>query len=432
MLDSSALYKEALKLIPGGVNSPVRAGQAVGAEPKFVARGQGAYIFDVEGQKYVDFVGSWGPLILGHAYSPVVEAIAEAARLGSSFGAPTEAETKLATLIHSHLPNVPMLRLVNSGTEAAMSAIRLARGATSRDKILKFTGCYHGHADSLLVAAGSGLATFSLPSSLGTPKSLAELTITCPYNDPESLKELLAKAGDQIAAVIVELVAGNMGLVLPKPEFIEALKTLPQKYGALLIADEVITGFRVGFGGAQGLYSLKPDLTILGKIIGGGLPLAAFGGRRDLMEQLAPLGGVYQAGTLSGNPVAVAAGLATLETLTANPQIYIDLTALTEKWTTGLSSLIEAKGWPHTITRLGSMNTLFFSPDPVYDLASAQKSDTRLYGAYFRTARASGVWLPPSQFETTFLSAAFTEATVNEALARLEIGLKNFPSPPIN
>ncbi|MDR1084244.1 MAG: glutamate-1-semialdehyde 2,1-aminomutase [Deltaproteobacteria bacterium] len=415
MSESSRLYREALKLIPGGVNSPVRACRTVGREPLFVSHGRGAYIWDADGKKYIDFVSSWGPLILGHAHPEIVAAVTRAAEKGSSFGAPHEAETRLAELINRLMPGLEMVRLVSSGTEAAMSAVRLARGATGRDKILKFTGCYHGHADSLLVAAGSGLATFSLPGSLGVPKCLAGLTVTCPYNDPESLKTLLARTGDSLAAVIVEVAAGNMGLVPPKPEFLDVLKDL-KRYGILLIADEVITGFRVGLKGAQHYYGLSPELTVLGKIIGGGLPLAAFGGRKELMELLAPLGGVYQAGTLSGNPPAVAAGLKTLEILAENPDIYPKTASLNDIWTSGLGELAKVKGCPHYLTKLESMSTIFFTEGPVFDLSSASKSDLNFYGAYFRAMSDEGIWLAPSQFETAFLSAAFTESIVSEAL----------------
>jgi glutamate-1-semialdehyde 2,1-aminomutase len=380
-----------------------------------VSRGEGPYIFDVDGEKYIDFVSSWGPLILGQAHPEVVAAISEAAQKGTTFGAPTVGETLLAAKIKELMPSLAMSRLVSSGTEAAMSAIRLARGATGRDKILKFVGCYHGHADSLLVAAGSGLATFSLPGSKGVPKSLAELTITCPYNDPKSLMTLLNKAGSEIAAVIVEIAAGNMGLVLPKPDFIEALKKVPD-YGALLIADEVITGFRVGLNGAQHYYGINPDLTVLGKILGGGLPLAAFGGRANLMEQLSPLGDVYQAGTLSGNPLAVAAGLKTLEILSASPSFYEHLRLLNSYWTKGLGELAAAKGVPHYVTQLESMSTIFFAPGPVYDLSSAQKSDQKFYGSFFRAMLKAGLWLAPSQFETAFISGAFTHNIIDEAL----------------
>jgi glutamate-1-semialdehyde 2,1-aminomutase len=306
-----------------------------------------------------------------------------------------------------------------------MSAIRLARGATGRDLIVKFSGCYHGHSDGLLVAAGSGLATFGLPASLGVPKALAALTLVSPYNDREALEGLFAREGDKIAAVIVELVAGNMGLIPPKPEFLAALADLTKRNGALLIADEVITGFRVGLNSAQGRYGLSPDLTVLGKIIGGGLPLAAFGGRAELMDLLAPLGGVYQAGTLSGNPLAVAAGLATLTVLTETPGFYERLDSLAKKWTFGLSDLLTAKGLPHQITQLGSMSTVFFSKEPVYNLESANKCDLKLFGAYFRALRDQGIWLPPSQFETTFLSAAFDQELVELALEKAAIGLKN-------
>jgi glutamate-1-semialdehyde 2,1-aminomutase len=378
----------------------------------------------VEGQKYIDFVGSWGPLILGHAYPTVVEAIIKAAQKGSTYGAPTEGETRLAELIKLHMPNVPTVRLVSSGTEAAMSAIRLARGFTGREKIVKFAGCYHGHADSLLVAAGSGLTTLSLPSSLGVPKSLAALTIVAPYNDPESLKKIFEAEGQNIAAVIVELIAGNMGLVLPSPDFIAALKTLPKAHGALLIADEVITGFRVGLGGAQELYGLKPDLTVLGKIIGGGLPLAAFGGPQEITSFLAPQGGVYQAGTLSGNPLAVAAGIATLETLAANPNIYSQMASLTETWTNGLTKIFKDHNLSTFLTSKGSASTVFFNQGPVYNLETALKSDLKAYGAYYRAMRDQGIWLPPSQFETTFLSTAFTPKIVNAALEIAALAVK--------
>jgi glutamate-1-semialdehyde 2,1-aminomutase len=416
---SELLFKEAQKYIPGGVNSPVRACQAVGTNPRFVKKGLGARIFDEDGREYLDLVGSWGPLIFGHCPPSVLKAVTEAANNGSTFGAPTEAETRLVSLISECLPSIEMARLVSSGTEAAMSAIRLARGATGRDKIVKFQGCYHGHADSLLVAAGSGLATFSLPGSLGVPKALAELTITCPYNDPESLAEIFRLAGEEIAAVIVEPVAGNMGLVIPKPGFLESTAELCRKHGALFILDEVITGFRLGLGGAQGLYGLKPDLTVLGKIIGGGLPLAAFGGRRDLMGLLAPLGGVYQAGTLSGNPLAVAAGIATIERLKSeNP--YGRINHMSGRWAEGLRELANKNGLEATVNQLGSMSTIFFAPGPVYDLATAKKSDLGLYAAWFRSMLALGVWLPPSQFETVFISAGILFSEVEDLLEAAE------------
>jgi glutamate-1-semialdehyde 2,1-aminomutase len=421
-MSSSQLFTEALKYIPGGVNSPVRACAAVGGRPRFAARGEGAYIFDEDGRKYIDFTNSWGPLILGHAPKLVIEAISRTARLGTTFGAPTARETKLAETVSRLMPQVPMIRLVSSGTEAAMSAVRLARGASGRDLILKFTGCYHGHADSLLVSAGSGLATLSLPGSLGVPKALAELTLTCPFNDSGRLKALLEKYGGQLAAVITEIVPGNMGLVLPKPDFLETLAGLSSQ-GILLIADEVITGFRLGLGGAQDFYKIKPDLTVLGKILGGGLPLAAFGGRADLMNQLAPAGGVYQAGTLSGNPLAVAAGLAVLDELELNPEIYFEIAALTEQWTQGLEDRFRKKGIPSYLSRIGSMSTVFFASGPVENYEDAQKSDLKLFSAYWRAMLDEGIWLPPSQFETAFLSAAFTEDTVAEGLEKADRAL---------
>jgi glutamate-1-semialdehyde 2,1-aminomutase len=416
---SEFLFKEAQNYIPGGVNSPVRACQAVGTTPRFVKRGQGARIYDEDGREYLDLVGSWGPLIFGHCPPSVVKAVTEAAQNGSTFGAPTAAETKLASLINSYIPSMEMVRLVSSGTEAAMSAIRLARGATGRDKILKFQGCYHGHADSLLVAAGSGLATFSLPGSLGVPKALAELTITCPYNDLESLTELFELVGEEIAAVIVEPVAGNMGLVLPKVGFLEGLAALCQKYGSLFICDEVITGFRLGLGGVQAVYGLKPDLTILGKIIGGGLPLAAFGGRRELMELLAPLGGVYQAGTLSGNPLAVAAGISTIERLVSEKP-WGRINHISQLWAQGLKDLGKKKGLPITINQFGSMSTLFFTEGPVDDLTTAKKSDLNLYAAWYRSMLEKGVWLPPSQFETIFISGGILFSEIDDLLEAAE------------
>ena len=424
-LSSEALFKEAEEIIPGGVNSPVRACRAVGATPRFVQSGRGARIKDVDGREYLDLVCSWGPLIFGHGDPSIKKAVIEALERGASFGATTAAETHLASLIRSHLPSMEMVRLVSSGTEAAMSAIRLARGYTGRDKIIKFAGCYHGHADSLLVAAGSGLATFGIPSSEGVPKALAQLTITCPYNDPEALSDLFRLAGREVACVICEPVAGNMGLVLPEPGFLEAITRLCSQYGALFICDEVITGFRVGLSGAQGLYGLKPDLTVLGKIIGGGLPLAAFGGRREVMERLAPLGGVYQAGTLSGNPLAVAAGIASLERLASEIGIYGRLDHMARRWAEGLREIAKAKGLPATVNQLGSMSTLFFAPGPVRDFDSASKSDAALYGAWFRAMLERGVWLPPSQFETAFISAGFVFDEIDDLLERAEAALKS-------
>jgi glutamate-1-semialdehyde 2,1-aminomutase len=416
MEKSRKLFEEAIRAIPGGGNRPVRACRSVGGDPVFVERGRGARIIDAEGREYLDFVSSWGPLICGHAAPWVVKAATEALERGSSFGAPTEAEVRLAQRLIAHYPATEMVRLVNSGTEAAMSAIRLARGFTGRDRLVKFQGCYHGHADSLLVAAGSGLATLGLPGCPGVPPALAELTLTAPYNDVPALTEIMTKFGDGVAAVIVEPVAGNMGVVVPEPDFLPAVAVLARRHGALFICDEVITGFRLGLGGAQAHYKLKPDLTIWGKIIGGGLPLAAFGGRREIMERLAPSGDVYQAGTLSGNPLAVAAGLASVDYLAANPSVYARLAQAGQIWADGLARLARARDLDVCANRVGSMATLFFTSGPVRDYDSALKSDTGLYGAFWRGMLKRGVWLPPSQFEATFTSAGMVPDDLDTAL----------------
>ncbi len=411
---SDSLFESAQRLIPGGVNSPVRAFRGVGGRPFFVARAEGARIWDVDGQSYLDFLGSWGPLILGHAPAAVVEAIGEAARRGTSYGAPTPWEVEIAEVISRAIPSVEMLRLVSSGTEAAMSVIRLARGATGRDAIVKFEGCYHGHADSLLVKAGSGGATFSLPDSAGVPPSLAALTVTVPFNDLAAVRQTFASRGSEIAAVIVEPVAGNMGVVPPAPGFLAGLRDLTARHGALLIFDEVITGFRVAYGGAQTLYGVTPDLTCLGKIIGGGLPVGAYGGRRDLMAHVAPLGRVYQAGTLSGNPLAVAAGLATLKAL-QDPSAYRRLEALGARLQAGLEAAAREAGVPLTVNRVGSMLTGFFTEGPVTDFASAKRSDTARYAKFFHAMLARGVFLAASQFEAAFVSLAHSEADIDSA-----------------
>ncbi|MDR2199526.1 MAG: glutamate-1-semialdehyde 2,1-aminomutase [Deltaproteobacteria bacterium] len=417
---SLKLFEESQKLIPGGVNSPVRACRAVGTTPRFVSRGRGARIFDVEGDQYYDFVSSWGPLIFGHASPNIINDIREALSLGTSYGAPTERELILARLISEHVPSVEMLRLVSSGTEAAMSAVRLARGFTGRDRILKFTGCYHGHADSLLVEAGSGVITFGIPGSKGVPEALARLTISAPYNDAAAAEEVFSALGGEIACVIVEPVAGNMGVVPPEPGFLEKLRELATRHGSLLVFDEVITGFRLGLSGAQGLYRVTPDLTILGKIVGGGLPLAAFGGRRDVMERLAPLGDVYQAGTLSGNPLAVTAGISALRRLKAEPGCYGRINHMGKRWAEGLLGLVQRKGIPATVNHVGSMSTLFFTEGPVRDYDSALKSDTDLYAKYYRGMLARGVWLPPSQFEASFTSAGFIFEEIDLCLEMAE------------
>ena len=414
MSRSQALFTSAGRLMPGGVNSPVRAFRGVGGTPFFVARASAARIEDVDGRSYIDFLGSWGPLILGHAHPSVVEALSDAARRGTSYGAPTEGEVEMAAVIARAMPSIEMLRLVSSGTEAAMSAIRLARGATGRDLVVKFDGCYHGHADSLLVKAGSGGATFGVPDSGGVPAALAALTVALPFNDLDAVARFMAARGSEVAVVVVEPVAGNMGVVPPASGYLQGLRELCTRHGALLLFDEVITGFRVAPGGAQALYGVRPDLTCLGKIIGGGLPVGAYGGRRDLMEQVSPLGGVYQAGTLSGNPLAVAAGLATLRALTED-EVYRRLEALGARLEAGLRDAAARAGMPFTVNRVGSMLTGFFTGSPVVDLASAKRSDTARYARFFHGMLERGVFLAASQFEAAFVSLAHTDDDIEAA-----------------
>ncbi|PYV06011.1 MAG: glutamate-1-semialdehyde-2,1-aminomutase [Acidobacteria bacterium] len=404
---SAELFAKALRLMPGGVNSPVRAFRAVGGDPVFIARGKGSRITDVDGASYIDYVGSWGPLIVGHCHPEVMDALEKTLSTGTSFGASTAGEVELADAVHQAFPSVERVRLVNSGTEATLSALRVARAATGREKILKFEGCYHGHADSLLVKAGSGVATLGLPDSPGVPRALAELTLTAPYNDLGALEEMFRVHRNELAAAIAEPVAGNMGCVPPLPGFLERLRDLTAEQGAVLIFDEVMTGFRVGYGGAQQRYGIRPDLTTLGKIIGGGLPVGAYGGKAALMDLVAPAGPVYQAGTLSGNPLAVAAGIKTLELL-RRPGFYERLSAVSEELTAGLASEAARAGVVLTLNRVGSMFTAFFSPGPVTDYASARKSDTAAFGRFFRTLLDRGVYFPPSQFEAAFVSAAHT------------------------
>jgi glutamate-1-semialdehyde 2,1-aminomutase len=411
---SDALFARAQRVIPGGVNSPVRAFRGVGGRPFFVARAEGCRITDVDGRTYIDFLGSWGPLILGHAAPMLIEAVGDALRRGTSYGAPTAAEVEMAELISRAIPSMEMSRLVSSGTEAAMSAIRLARGATGREAIVKFEGCYHGHADSLLVKAGSGGATFGLPDSLGVPAALAALTATVPFNDLPAVERLMAARGREVAAIIVEPVAGNMGVVPPAPGFLQGLRGLCDTHGALLIFDEVITGFRVAYGGAQALYGVRPDLTCLGKIIGGGLPVGAYGGARAIMQRVAPLGGVYQAGTLSGNPLAVAAGLAALRAL-ASPKVYARLEESGARLEAGLVDGAKAAGLPLTVNRVGSMLTAFFTDSPVTDYASAKRSDTARYGRFFHAMLDGGVFLAASQFEAAFVGLAHDASDLDEA-----------------
>jgi glutamate-1-semialdehyde 2,1-aminomutase len=405
----SELYRRALELIPGGVNSPVRAMRAVGLdEPIFVRRGEGAYLEDVDGNRYVDWVMSWGPLLFGHADRDTIAAVVDAAERGTSFGAPTEAEVELAAEIVDALPSVEKVRLVSSGTEAAMSTVRLARAFTSRDRILKFAGCYHGHADALLASAGSGLATLGLPSSPGIPPRVTEHTIVCPYNDVDAAAAAVTRYGEGLAAIIVEPVAGNMGVVPPEKGFLTALRRLCDGSGALLIFDEVITGFRVARGGAQERFGVTPDLTILGKIVGGGLPLAAFGGRGDVMDRLAPRGDVYQAGTLSGNPLATAAGLAVLRRL-HDERVYDELEGRAARLEAGLAP------YGH-VQRVGSMATLFMTDTPVRNFDDAQRSDTERYGALFRHLLAQGIYVAPSQFECMFVSLAHGDEEIDRTI----------------
>ena len=403
--NSERLFSRAQKLIPGGVNSPVRAFRSVGGSPPFIARGQGSHIFDVDGNEYIDYVGSWGPLLLGHRHPAILEALRQAMECGTSFGAPTEREVEMAEAICSAVPSIEMVRLVNSGTEATMSAIRVARGFTGRDLIVKFEGSYHGHVDSLLVKAGSGVATLGLPDSPGVPKGFSGTTLALPFNSTDALEQAFRQHSGQIAGVIIEPVVGNMGCVPPRPGFLEALRDITSRHGALLIMDEVMTGFRVAFGGAQQLYGIRPDLTTLGKVIGGGLPIGAYGGRADIMCRVAPSGPIYQAGTLSGNPLAVAAGLAMLRYLKSRPEIYEQLEARS-------AAVCAAAPSRTTVNRVGSMFTIFFTDQPVTDWESAKKSDTARFAGFHRSMLECGIYLPPSQFEAAFVSAAHNEQDV--------------------
>ena len=407
---SVKLFEEAKKHIPGGVNSPVRAYRSVGLNPLFVEKGEGAHIFDVDGNEYIDYVCSWGPLILGHKRKEVVDAVKEAIEGGLTFGAPTARETELAKLIIDAVPAIEKVRLVSSGTEATMSAIRTARGYTGRSKIIKFRGNYHGHSDGLLVKAGSGLLTESIPDSAGVPAGYAENTLLADYNDLDSVKELFKACGDDIAAVIVEPVAANMGVVPPAEGFLEGLRTVTEEYGALLIFDEVITGFRIAFGGASEYYKVIPDLVTLGKIVGGGMPLAAYGGKREIMDVIAPLGAVYQAGTLSGNPVATAAGIATLKTLKAHPEYYAQIDANGAKIEEAL------KGTGCQVNRVGSLISAFFTTEKVTDFAMAQTSDTDAFAEYFGKMLEKGIYLAPSQFEAMFVSAVHSDEDIAKTI----------------
>ena len=413
---SQQLYQEAVELIPGGVNSPVRAFKAVGDFPVFIEKGEGSKLYDVDGNEYVDYICSWGPLLLGHQPASVTAAVQEALLKGSTYGAPTALEVEIAKLIVDAVPSVEMVRMVNSGTEATMSAIRLARGYTKRNKLVKFEGCYHGHADHLLIKAGSGALTFGVPSSPGVPESIASETLTATYNDLESVKNLFAQYPDQIAAVIVEPVAGNMGLVPPAEGFLAGLREITKEHGALLIFDEVISGFRASYGGAQKVYDIMPDLTCLCKIIGGGLPVGAYGGRKEIMEQVAPVGPVYQAGTLSGNPVAMAAGIATLKEL-AQPGVYEAVEAKAKALAAGLQAAAEEAGVKVAINQSASLLTVFFTAEKVDSYAAAMKSDTSKFKVFFQSMLSQGIYLPPSQFECWFVSLAHNDADLAKTIA---------------
>ena len=414
---SRKLEKRAEQLIPGGVNSPVRAFRSVGGKPLYIVRGQGSHIWDADGNEYVDYIGSWGPLILGHAAPTVVEAVILAARSGTSFGASSPAEADLAQLVVSAFPHMQKVRFVSSGTEATMSAIRLARGYTKRKYIVKFEGCYHGHSDALLVKAGSGLATLGIPGSAGVPEEFTQFTVALPYNDIGAVEQAFEKFKHQIACVIVEPVVGNMGCVPPAPGYLEALRVITARDHTLLIFDEVMTGFRLAYGGAQELYGIQPDLTTMGKIIGGGLPVGAYGGPSEIMDLIAPLGPVYQAGTLSGNPLAMAAGYATLNYLREHKDVYTILDRLAGVVVAGVAAAAHDAGVTMCHNRVGSMFTWFFAKGPVTDWTSAEKCDTKAFGNFFRTMLENGVYLPPSQFEAAFLSAAHSDRDVERTIA---------------
>ncbi|WP_455244882.1 glutamate-1-semialdehyde 2,1-aminomutase [Petrachloros mirabilis] len=421
---SSKLFSQAQQLIPGGVNSPVRAFRSVGGQPRFIQRAKGSRLYDVDGNTYIDYILSWGPMILGHAPSSVISAIKKAAGKGTSYGAPTELEVQLAREIRAAFPSMEKVRLVSSGTEAVMSAIRVARGFTRRDGILKFEGCYHGHSDYLLAKAGSGLATLGIPDSLGVPADFAKHTLTAPYNDVRAVQHIVKEHGKRLSCIIVEPIAGNMGVVPPSQEFLEGLRKLTIENDILLIFDEVISGFRVAYGGAQALYGIKPDLTVLGKIIGGGLPVGAYGGRNDIMNLIAPSGPVYQAGTLSGNPLAVSAGLATLKQLRVKG-IYKKLDDRAASLAKGIGKAAKKFGITLTQTRVGSMLTSFFTPGPVVDWNSAKLSDTKRYGQFFHQMLDQGIYLAPSQFEAAFLSTAHTGADIERTIRAAYIAFRS-------
>lgn len=415
---SETLFKQATEVLPGGVNSPVRAFKGVGGTPLFIARAEGAYLYDVDGNKYIDYVGSWGPMIVGHAHPQVVEAVNTAVANGTSYGAPTEVEVELARMVVAAVPSIEMVRFVNSGTEATMSALRLARAFTKRDKFIKFEGCYHGHADMLLVKAGSGVTTLGLPDSPGVPQETVAHTLVAEFNNLDSVKQFYEKYSEQIAAVIVEPVGGNMGVAPPQPGFLEGLRDLTNSHGSLLIFDEVMTGFRVAYGGAQSLFDIRPDLSCLGKVIGGGFPVGAYGGRKDIMEHVAPVGQVYQAGTLSGNPVAMTAGVETLKIL-QQPGSYERLNSQSQRLADGIKKAASAADVPCFQTRVGSMSCVFFTDKNVTDFRSAKTSDVEKYGRYFHAMLGGGVYLAPSQFEATFVSLAHSEEDIDRTVSQV-------------
>jgi glutamate-1-semialdehyde 2,1-aminomutase len=416
---SAALFERSQELIPGGVNSPVRACLSVGTQPLFIESGDGCRLFDADGNAFIDYIGSWGPMIAGHRHPSVTAAIAAALEKGTGFGAPTELEIELARRVVDAIDSLEMVRMVNSGTEATMSAIRLARGFTGRDTIVKFDGCYHGHADTLLVEAGSGVATLKIPGSPGVPEAFVAHTLSLPYNDIDTVKQVMSQQGDRIAGIIVEPVAGNMGLVPPRDGFLETLRETTEKSGALLVFDEVMTGFRVAYGGAQQRYGIRPDLSCFGKIIGGGLPVGAYGGRKDIMDRIAPRGPVYQAGTLSGNPLAMAAGIATLDLL-QSPGFYEDLEAKAERLIAGLRDLAEKKNVPVCCNRVGAMMGMFFTDGPVNNFVDAKASDLERFSKYYRGMLENGIFLAPSQFEAIFISAAHDDAAIDQTLSAAE------------
>jgi glutamate-1-semialdehyde 2,1-aminomutase len=419
---SQKLFEQARRYLPGGVNSPVRAFGAVGGTPPFIVSGRGSKIFDADGNEFIDYVGSWGPLILGHSPPPVVDALKQAVERGSTFGAPTELEVTLARMIAAAMPSIEMVRFVNSGTEATMSALRLARAFTGRDKIIKFAGGYHGHADGLLVKGGSGLATLGLPGSPGVPQSYAQNTLVVPYSNSEAVARLFGSYPDEIAAVIVEPVAANMGVVPPQPGFLDNLRRLTADNGALLIFDEVITGFRVAYGGAQTIYGITPDLTCLGKVIGGGLPVGAYGGKRKIMEMIAPIGPVYQAGTLSGNPLAMTAGIETLKVL-SRPDIYERLEKTSSRLEAGIAEALSSSDIKLNISRFGSLLTIFFTDNPALDYESVSGADTALFGRFFQQLLSQGIYWPPSQFEAAFVSLAHSDEDIQNTIAVMKKAL---------